>query len=59
MLSTRETMKSKKELAEQCHQRIADIRENIEHYAQCGDWTMVQMNQQQLDYMLAQLERYL
>ena len=52
-------MKSKKELAEQCHQRIADIRENIEHYAQCGDWPMVQMNQQQLDYMLAQLERYL
>lgn len=52
-------MKSKKELAEQCHQRIDDIRANIEYYAQCGDWEMVQMNQQQLDYMLAQLERYL
>jgi hypothetical protein len=52
-------MKSKKELAEQCLQRISDIRENIAHYAECGDWEMAQMNQQQLDHMLEQLDRYL
>lgn len=52
-------MKSKKELAEQCLQRISEIRENIAFYAQCGDWEMAQMNQQQLDYMLAQLNKYL
>ena len=52
-------MKTKKELADQCLQRISDIRENIEHYAQCGDWAMVQMNQEQLDFKLAELDKYL
>lgn len=52
-------MKSKKELAEQCHQRISDIRENIAHYAQCGDWEMLKMNQEQLDFKLEELEKYL
>ena len=52
-------MKSKRELADQCQQRINDIRENIAHYAQSKDWEMVQMNQEQLDFKLQELERYL
>ena len=52
-------MKTKQQLADQCQQRISEIRENIAHYTECSDWEMLGMNQQQLAYQLEQLKRYL
>jgi hypothetical protein len=49
-------MKSKKEIVETICQRIAEVEETIAHYAQCGDWQMVNFSHETLAMYKNRLE---